>query len=511
MRGAALLAVFVGGLIAGFLLLPLSVGLAIAASAVLAMWGSGKLRKYPLKVGMANRIFTLSAYILFFSLGIMDVGLQPKSDFHPSEEKIYNVKGIVESRRTLTSCEIYSLNLISIGGKKERGELTLLTSADAVFEPGEIIVFTSKISENPSTAFEKCQFTARCFDSDKIEIIGKSRLPKFYFGQLREKIEDGIGRVNLSEETKYLLKALIVADRSGIDRRRIDLLRNGGAIHVLAVSGMHIGIIASLLIVITTPLVMVGGRKSRYLIIIAGVWLFVMLTGAAYSAIRAALMLTIASVGLIKERKRDAFSAVCFATLMILVVDPYAIADVGLQLSFVSVAALTLLATPLNPIDHRKHPLTFRLFTMVLTTLIATAATWMLCGYHFGSAPVRFLPANLIILPVLPIYMLSAILYLILCSLGIDVRPLGLAIDCGPEYLFQLLDKISSPSLAIEVGIIALSLWLLAMLLMGITFRLDANPVIITFRTKAIRHKDIMITISLTLALVSLIMLPSHL
>lgn len=474
MRAALILILFACGLICGFVFDNIVIGLVGGLLSIISMWIAGRMRKNPVGVIMSSRIFAIAAIGLFFSLGFIDAVLQrDRTVIRPQSDN--RITAIVESRKTLTSGEVYNLSMVALNDSACNSQLTLFTSANSVFRPGEILSIRTVLKDTSPGTFSRRQYIARGDDKQSVTVIGESRNPRYIFMRWRDLVDCQIGSMHIDKDAKELLRALLIADRSGIDRNKTDILRNGGAIHALAVSGMHIGIIAAIFMLLTVPLGMLAGRKLRFISVLIAVWIFVLITGCGYSSVRAALMLSIATAAWILERKRDAFSAVCFAALLILAVKPYSLSDVGLQLSFVSVAALCLFARQLNPIDHRRHPITYKLFAFFLATLIATAATWMLCGYHFGNVPVRFLPANIILLPMLPIYMIIGIAYLFLTALGFEMSILVLIIESFPKYLYLLLDRISSPSVAVNVGVLPLALWMGALTMGGIAINLKAD------------------------------------
>lgn len=519
MKAAYLLTAFIAGAFLGFVMESVAFAVGSVVAVIALRFAISLLQRNPLHLILCSRLLTIWAALLLTSLGILDSTLHPASTFIPSENSIYQIEGEVKSRRTLSLGESYVISLRSIDRRKEIGRVNLFTPADAVLIPGDVVSFSGKIKLNDTPKFAERSYTVFLHNSRAVRIIESGRnLTSLFYG-FKEKVNVAIDNAGLNAETTALMRALLLADRSSVDKKQIQNFKNGGAIHILAVSGMHIGIIAIILLQLTLPLTLVVGRKFRYLIVICGVWAFVLLTGAPLSAVRAALMLSIAVLAWMMERRRDAFSAVCFSALIILMWNPKAMFDIGLQLSFVSVASLTLLAEQLNPIDHRSHPAVYRNYSLIVTTLIATSATWMLCGYYFGSVPLRFLPSNLLLLPLLPFYMLTMIVYLFLSVCGLEFSLLGQLIEKVPEWLYAILDRITVPSLSMEIGITSVILWLAAMSLLAIAVNIDRPGVAIRSFPGATndienlltrsnsRKKTILFSASAILALLSILLI----
>lgn len=154
-------------------------------------------------------------------------------------------------------------------------------------------------------------------------------------------------------------------------------------------------------------------------------------------------MTTFAFIGIIAERKNFAGNALCSACLLILLVDPSALFDAGFQLSVVCVGALLAFASPLNPIGHRHHPILFYICGLIITTLVATGASWVLTSYYFSQIPLMFLPTNLLLLPFLPLYLSIGVIFTGLLCMGFEIRWIGQLLDSGYKLLVNATELIS--------------------------------------------------------------------
>ncbi len=463
MRAALVLAIFICGILIGFQTPSLMAAGGVLIIGIGILCAEFFVKRSPHNMLLRQRLGLSGIVFLIFGTGILDGSLNYFNNEGITDGEQRNVTGIVDSRRTLSSSEMYRIQLRAIDDIKERGELTLFTRADKIFSPGDIVSFRASLSIDSTASPLQRKLIASGYDDESIGKVGESISLRYFFLTIRERIDRAIGSTHLNRDTKSLLRALIIADRTEIAETQTVIFRDGGIIHTLAVSGMHIAIIATILLLLTRPIAAVTGRKLRLLIILSGIWIFIMITGASYPTMRAGIMISVVTIALILERRRDPFEAVCLAALMIVAIRPASITDIGLQLSFVSVSALSLLADPLNPIDHRRHPKTYYIFSLFLTTIIATAATWMLCGYYFGSVAIRFIPSNVLILPILPFYVGASLIYLLLFSFGMELQFFTELMDAVPRLLTELLNHLSVPSLKIEVGIWNLISWMLAM------------------------------------------------
>lgn len=503
MRGAIILTEFIAGLLVGYFIDSYIYLIIIGIFSIAIITAAILMGRNPLNIPLTKRMFVCGIGFLFFTLGCLDSYIRKEEPLNINSDTNYIITGVVESRRTLTSGEMYSLKLREINRQSHSGSVTLFTNSDSQFHPGEIICYKSKIELKETHLFAVSNLITSCYNSQSIRVIGESRNLKYRLMGISMRIDDLVGYSHLNQDTKALLRALILGDRIGITPDKTALMRNGGTIHALALSGMHIGILAAIFLFITRPLVITLGRKWRLAVILIGIWIFVLMTGAAYSALRAAIMISITMLAIMAERKRDPFTSVCFATLFILVLSPEALFDVGLQLSFVSVAALSLMMDPLNPIDHRNHPKTYRIFTLILSTIIATAATWALCGFYFGNAPIRFIPSNIVMLPVLPIFLGLGLLHVFLCTIGLESHILILILDAIPKYLYLILDKIVTQAVDIFISPAALATWMGALIFFAAYLRFPDSRKEIAGATATIKLKKNILLIAFFISLIA--------
>ncbi|MDE5653094.1 MAG: ComEC/Rec2 family competence protein, partial [Muribaculaceae bacterium] len=473
MNAFLLLLGFAAGALLGYICGGIQLVALLMAAAIALRFYAARYDRRPEKIVVMSRIITVWAVAMMMTIGAFDTTMQPASDFTPASGQKYVVEGVVASRRTLTSVEMYTVQLHTINGVRERGDVTLFASAESVWHAGDILRFESELENRTLFRYARRQYMASTVRGGKAEVVGRDGSPSTLFARWRENLRINIERSGLGKEGRALMLALLVADRTAIDREHIALMRNAGVIHVLAVSGMHIGILAAVLLLLTRPFQFLIGRSWRYAVVVAGIWVFVFVTGSAFSTVRAAVMLTLAATAWSLQRHRQAFGAACYAALFILIIWPEAMFDVGLQLSFTSVAALSLFASPLNPIDHRMHPATYKICGLVLSTLIATGVTWIITGYHFGTVALRFLPANMLILPLLPAYMISGIVYILLSTLGIAPEWGARILEWLPEKMYWLLDRIAGESLEIEVGEWPLVLWLAGVVMAAVAIHVN--------------------------------------
>ncbi len=212
-----------------------------------------------------------------------------------------------------------------------------------------------------------------------------------------------------ADEGQYaVLAAMTLGDKTALTHELRDIYALSGASHVLALSGLHIGI----LYMVFTLLVV--GRRLRLvmqLIAVFAIWAFALLVGLPSSVVRASTMVTTYALVTMTGRSRASVNALALSALLILVAAPLSLFDVGFQLSFA--AMLAILA--LQPLSERivsrewllEHRFTRWLWGLTTVSVAAQVGTAPLVAYYFGRLPVYFLLTNLVVIPAA-----SAILYL---------------------------------------------------------------------------------------------------
>lgn len=224
--------------------------------------------------------------------------------------------------------------------------------------------------------------------------------------------------------TSAVLTAMTLGEKSALTRDLRDVYATTGASHVLALSGLHMGILFCLFTILVPP-----GRRNLLtsLLTVVLFWSFALLTGLSTSVTRSALMLSAATVFSLRSGQRSTLNVLCLSALLMLVVWPYALFDVSFQLSFLSVFAILMVVPVLDSFwprsflqDHRGFRL---LWSLVAVSLAAQAGTAPLVAHYFGRLPVYFLITNLVVIPCA-----YAILWLSLAYLFVPISLLGRAL-----------------------------------------------------------------------------------
>lgn len=290
---------------------------------------------------------------------------------------------------------------------------------------GEQITFTTKL-KNPQNAGNPAEFDNERYLYIK-GVTGTVYLPIYSWQRsgsvqptlrmralaLREKIVRLYERCGFSNDVRAVLSALTIGDKSELTREIKDTYSSVGASHVLALSGLHIGIFYMIL---STLLPAWRSRRTytilREILIIAVIWCFAFVAGLSPSVVRASILFTLFSLGRCARRDGSSLNALAFAAVAIIIFSPRSLFDVSFQLSFTAVLSIILLLPRIRRLlSCDKHGKVYNYAVDILSvSLVAQIGTLPLIWYYFGAFPLYFLFTNIVVVPVAFIIMSGAVL-----------------------------------------------------------------------------------------------------
>ena len=327
---------------------------------------------------------------------------------------------------------------------------------------GDIITFTSNL-ESPQNRhdlphewdietymYRQGIVATTYLQPDKISVIGHSSSPYRDLQLLRQNIISLLGQSQLSDATTAFFIATITGDSSFLSQESRDRYARSGLAHILALSGLHVGIIATVIAIFLFPLHLMRRRKLRYVITIIILWIYACATGLSPSVTRATIMTTLFLIALMFQRHNSSLNALCFAALVILTFSPMSLYSIGFQLSFAAVAAILLFANRINPINPRNK-VGYYFMSLVTVSIAAMIGTGLISAFYVHLFPTYFLLSNIVVLSVLPFVLGGGILLTIFLSLGFEASWLCHTLDYGYNLISEICLMCNSlPAAAID-------------------------------------------------------------
>lgn len=197
-----------------------------------------------------------------------------------------------------------------------------------------------------------------------------------------------------------VMKALTIGDKSSLDRELKGSYSRSGAMHLLALSGLHIGIIYKLLDVM---LFFLGGslrlRRLKSCLIVTALWTFALITGLSPSIARASLMITVYELSSFLHSRRDGLTALGISALIITLFDPEAPRQIGFQLSFCACLSIFVLYPRLSGMLSTRSRLLRYVWQCICLAIVCQIGTGPLSYHYFHTFPRYFMITNLLTVP----------------------------------------------------------------------------------------------------------------
>ncbi len=273
------------------------------------------------------------------------------------------------------------------------------TDSSTLLIPGQTIEFTGKIGAIPQArnphAFSFKDFMARqrvyhrgFLDGEELNILDKnpsqltSRIHRF-----RKSFLSNLKTHTNMEETPGLITGIVLGDKSLMDDQIYSAFRDVGAAHVLAVSGLHVGIVYSLFYLFLKR----APSIPKALITLTGVWAFILFAGAPPSAIRAGSMFSLFCLGQLFQKKAHSINILSFCAFLHLFYDPNLLADIGFQFSYMALLGILVFFRKINAFLPIPNKWIQPLRDLVSLSIAAQIGVLPLSIYYFNQASPYFM------------------------------------------------------------------------------------------------------------------------
>ena len=282
--------------------------------------------------------------------------------------------------------------------------------------------------------------------------------------------------LNTGKDELGIAEALLIGYTQDLDKDLVQAYSNTGVVHIIAISGMHLALIYVMLVWLFARIPLVKRSKIlQVVLILACLWLFSLLTGAAASVLRSAVMFTFICIGKNFVRQSSVYNSLAASAFVLLCYDPYFLWDVGFQLSYLALAGIIAFQKPLYGLFFIKNKWIDKVWQLAAVSLAAQVLTFPVCIYYFHQFPTLFLLANIIVVPLSGIILYAEIFLLALAWIPFVGNWLGritawmvwlmnAVITRINQISFSVWDKIPATLFSttlLYVLVIAVSVWLL--------------------------------------------------
>lgn len=313
-----------------------------------------------------------------------------------------------------------------------RFSFIIYASKDTLIEslkPGAEIIFEGEIrphqhSINPhqfdyATYLERQGIGGSVFIGNKYRILNEEpttwRIEKT-FQSLQLKCIEIFKHSKIGQKERSVLNALVLGYRSELSPKTKGEFADAGVVHVLAVSGLHVGIIY---IVFQWLLIKSFGSRFAYLqfvILLVLIWFYAGVTGFSPSVLRASTMFSFIAFGSAGGRKGNTYNMLAASVILLLIINPLIIREVGFQLSYLAVIGIVFFHDVFKQLFWSRYWLIQRAWELLVVSVSAQIATVALSIYYFGQFPNYFFLSNLLVIPLATFSLYSGLLLLIFHS-----------------------------------------------------------------------------------------------
>jgi competence protein ComEC len=397
--------------------------------------------------------FGFATYLLAFSIGTTTQIIHTDS-FRASNysqhktvfEKPHLFSVIVrEKLRSSAYNDRYIVLVKNIDDSENTGRILLNVRKDSLDHPLEIgthlqikgILYQTSPAKNPNQFdygkyLQNKQIYAQLY-ADVLAIKIGSLVEKdgwYYASKLRTKIIRNLEKAHFNKAELHVAIALILGQQQDISPEIIRDYQFAGAVHILSVSGLHIGFILLFVTFLLKPFPNTRrGSFIKLIIILFSLFSFGLIAGMAPSVLRSVTMFSFVAIGMYLRRSTNIFHTLLVSMLLILLFEPSFLFDVGFQLSYVALFFILWLQPLLAQLWKPKNKIVSYFWEILTVSFAAQIGTFPLSVYYFHQFPGLFFVTNLVIIPFLSVIM----------GLGVLVMVLA-AFDCVPLFLAQLLE-----------------------------------------------------------------------
>lgn len=386
-----------------------------------------------------NRILTtIISLLLFFFVGVFSVYLNDdrNDDTYYNNYLARNSSVVFKVKKVLKSgfyYDKYEVEVTQVNARKSIGKVLLNIKKDSLLSNLKVDdrinakpLFKELIPPLNPHQFDykfylfKQGIHHQVFLENKQFIKIKMAKPSLLglSARFRNLIQKSLKNYQFKTDELAVINALLLGQRQDISRELITDYQRAGAIHILAVSGLHVGIILLILTQFFKPVERIkNGKILKTILIVLLLWIFAFIAGLSASVVRAVTMFTFLAVGQTFQRKNVVEFSLIASMFFLLIVKPMFLFDVGFQLSYLAVFGIIWVQPKLYELWKPKLKIIDKFWQLFTVSIAAQVGILPLSIYYFHQFPGLFIASNLVIIPFLGIILIAGILVITLALL----------------------------------------------------------------------------------------------
>ncbi|MDO6676187.1 ComEC/Rec2 family competence protein [Tenacibaculum sp. 1_MG-2023] len=395
---------------------------------------------YFLKRTQARKTFSIATLLFFVFIGISTTYIHNPKNYvsHYKHQLTKNSTYILDVQKVLKPGNYYTKYVVKVSqvdSTKTTGYILLNIQKDSlspILKVGNRIFIKTPFKElipplNPHQ-FNYKQYLAKQYvyhqvfiDDHQFKKLENSKLSLINLSaHIRGKIQASLKKYHFTNDEFAVINALLLGQRQEISKELLESYTNAGAIHILAISGLHIGILLWLLSYLFKPLEKLPyGTIIKTVCLIFLLWSFAFIAGLSASVVRAVTMFTFVAFGLSFKRKKVIEFSLISSMLFLLLIKPMFLFDVGFQLSYLAVFGIVWVQPLLYNLWTPKLRFLDKGWQLFTVSVAAQIGILPVSLYYFHQFPGLFILSNLIIIPFLSAILFGGIVIILLATFSI--------------------------------------------------------------------------------------------
>ena len=461
-----LLIAYIIGIIWGLYIKNIALLLVIVSIIIVAILKLRKLKRY-LKIIISKKIIVIM--IIFFTISYTYISICEKSfkDKYKNIEEITAVATIVGNPKEKEYKTTYKIKVESVNGNREYKntylQLEIKKANDGItYKYGQKLLIAGTFKEadgkRNNSGFDYKEYlkinkmhgiiTAK---QESIKVLKEKNLNIILINinRCNNKIKENANKLFDKNEAN-LLSGILIGDKEGIEKEVQENFRDSNLSHMLAVSGAHVSYV---ILGITYALKKVKVNKLwSNMITIVTLCCFIFLTGASSSVIRACIMAIYIIIGHMMHRKTKLISSVSLSLLIILILNPYKLFDIGLQLSYGGTIGIILFSGVLakkaklnNLLEGFVNKLKYRVKQLIVVCVSANLIIFPIIAAHYSTMSLTFVISNICAGPILGVIIILGFITIFVSFISIDIaKPFALILNIFIQILMYITKICSS-------------------------------------------------------------------
>lgn len=415
---------------------------------------------------LAFSVFPGIALFFFFTiLGIFIVQYKQEIYHFPKRLGTHYVKAIVRGEAKMTQRSIsVPVEVVQV---KEGQKTSLTNFKSIVYFPkdtlpllwnyGDTIIGKLSFSFLKNNTNPYAFSYAKLLRNQQIYCSARGELDKIHWSEaiefsllrqskeMQKKLSSILDLYIPNEKARGFLQAMTLGNKRNLDSEVREDFTAVGVIHILAVSGLHVGILFLIINLLFRPLK--STQKGRIFLVgigILAIWLFAFISGLSVSILRAAIMFSILQLNVLSLRPYRIYNAIAISAFIVLLINPFYLYEVGFQLSYCALLGIVTFV----PLWQKKVQISNKwgnkIWQLILVSMAAQVGVVPLVLYYFHQQPTYFLLGNIVVLLAAPFLLGGSLLVLVCSVLPSLAHLLGFVVSKTTEICLLMVENIAA-------------------------------------------------------------------